>query len=265
MVLCIALASPAGAITEGTLDGEAHPNVAMIVFQQPNGRFRCSATLVSPTVLITAAHCTDGVIGSAIVTFATVAPPTGTAPDPSTGYVPGVNIPDGYASGTPHAHPLWDGELQNNDLHDVGVIVLDAALTDRTPARLAPAGYLDALTTKAQLKKGLFTTVGYGVFFDKPTEGPQKPVSISDRTRRYAESPGQNVTSQVLKLAENGHDSRGSGGTCFGDSGGPVFRDGYLVADTSFGASQFCRSFGGFYRLDIADARNFLDEFITLP
>jgi len=39
---------------------------------------------------------------------------------------------------------------------------------------------------------------------------------------------------------------------------------GLLVADTSVGASQFCRSFGG-YRLDTADARSFLDDFVTAP
>ena len=65
---------PADAITAGEPDGNRHPNVAMIVFYQPDGRFRCSATLASPTVLITAAHCTDGVRGKTIVTFDTVAP-----------------------------------------------------------------------------------------------------------------------------------------------------------------------------------------------
>jgi hypothetical protein len=69
----------------------------------------------------------------------------------------------------------------------------------------------------------------------------------------------------VLKLAENNNDSRAGGGSCFGDSGGPVFQGGYLVGDTSFGASQFCRSFGGYYRLDIADARSFLDDFVPVP
>ena len=62
------------AVTGGELDGNAHPNVAMIVFYQPDGRFRCSATLVSPTVLVTAAHCTDGVRGKVIATFDSVAP-----------------------------------------------------------------------------------------------------------------------------------------------------------------------------------------------
>jgi hypothetical protein len=65
---------PAGAITGGELDGNRHPNVATIVFYQPDGRFRCSATLVSPMVLVTAAHCTDGVRGKTIVTFETVSP-----------------------------------------------------------------------------------------------------------------------------------------------------------------------------------------------
>ena len=60
---------PAGAISGGDLDGNDHPNVAMIVFYQPDGRFRCSATLVSPTVLVTAAHCTEGVRGKTIVTL----------------------------------------------------------------------------------------------------------------------------------------------------------------------------------------------------
>ena len=64
----------AWAITGGQLDGNGHPNVAMIVFYQPDGRFRCSATLVSPTVLVTAAHCTEGVRGKTIVTFDSVAP-----------------------------------------------------------------------------------------------------------------------------------------------------------------------------------------------
>jgi Trypsin len=261
---------PAGAITGGQLDGNRHPNVAMIVFYQPEGRFRCSATLVSPTVLVTAAHCTVGVRGKTIVTFDSVAPATTprAADDPgngtsTTGYTAPV---PGWLTGTPHAHPLWDGELQLNDLHDVGVVVLDASYTGATPASLAPRNYLAGLANgNGGLSKQTFTVVGYGVFFEKPAEGPQKPTAVSDRTRRFTDAVGQSISSQVLKLAENEKDSRGGGGTCFGDSGGPVFHNGLLVGDTSFGASQFCRSFGGYYRLDIDDARSFLDDYVTVP
>jgi hypothetical protein len=262
-------AGPAGAITGGQVDGNRHPNVAMIVFYQPDGRFRCSATLASPTVLITAAHCTDGVRGKTIVTFETVAPVVPRAADDTgngisqTGY---TSAPPGWLAGTPHAHPLWDGELQLNDLHDVGVVVLDQPYTGATPARLAPAGYLDRLANgNGGLNKQTFEVVGYGVFFQKPVAGPQKPTAVADRTRRFTDAVGQNVSSQVLKLAENAKDSRAGGGSCFGDSGGPVFHNGLLVGDTSFGASQFCRSAGGYYRLDTADARMFLDDFLTLP
>jgi Trypsin len=242
----------------------------MIVFYQPDGRFRCSATLVSPPVLVTAAHCTVGVRGKTIVTFDSVAPATTprAADDPgngtsTTGYTAPV---PGWLTGTPHAHPLWDDELQLNDLHDVGVVVLDAPYTGATPVSLAPRNYLAGLANgNGGLSKQTFTVVGYGVFFEKPAEGPQKPTAVSDRTRRFTDAVGQNLSSQVLKLAENEKDSRGGGGTCFGDSGGPVFHNGLLVGDTSFGASQFCRSFGGYYRLDIDDARSFLDDFVTVP
>jgi hypothetical protein len=47
--------------------------------------------------------------------------------------------------------------------------------------------------------------------------------------------------------------------------GRPAFHAGLLVADTSFGASQFCRSAGGYYRLDTDDARGFLDDYATVP
>jgi Trypsin len=266
----LAAVAPAGAITDGQLDGNRHPNVAMIVFYQPDGRFRCSATLVSPTVLVTAAHCAAGDIGKVIVTFDPVAPSTTprAADDSGDGISQiGYRAPvPGWLTGTPHAHPLWDEELQLNDLHDVGVVVLDSPYTAASPAVLPPLNYLETLSKgNGGLNKQVFTVVGYGVFFDKPAEGPQKPISVSDRTRRYTDAVGQNATSQVLKLAENANDARAGGGSCFGDSGGPVFQGGYLVADTSFGASQFCRSAGGYYRLDITDARSFLDDYVAVP
>jgi hypothetical protein len=268
MTLLVATVGSAWAVTGGQLDGNAHPNVAMIVFYQPDGRFRCSATLVSATVLVTAAHCTAGVRGKVIVTFDSVAPPSPRAADDpgdgtsTTGYTAPVA---GWLTGTPHAHPLWD-ETEQNGFHDAGVVVLDAPYAGATPALLPPGNYLVGLANgNGGLNKQTFTVVGYGVFFEKPSGGPQKPTAVADRARRFVEAVGQNISSQVLKLAENENDARAGGGGCFGDSGGPAFHNGFLVADSSFGTSQFCRSMGGYYRLDTDDARSFLDDYVTVP
>ncbi len=50
---------------------------------------------------------------------------------------------------------------------------------------------------------------------------------------------------------------------CFGDSGGPVFLDGYLVGVTSWGTSQFCTAGqAGYQRLDTQDALEFYGPFL---
>jgi V8-like Glu-specific endopeptidase len=64
LVACTAmLAAPASsqAIANGSPDNGAHPNVGALT-EQVNGAhvLVCTGTLVSPTVLVTAAHCTAG-------------------------------------------------------------------------------------------------------------------------------------------------------------------------------------------------------------
>src|SRR5919107_5765770 len=78
--LAVGAALPATAVTGGEPDGNGHPNVGLILYYTPDGRFRCSATLVSPTVLLTAAHCTADTVGKTLVTFESVIaeqPPSG--------------------------------------------------------------------------------------------------------------------------------------------------------------------------------------------
>ena len=255
-VTLLATALPAGAITGGEPDGNRHPNVGLILFYQPDGRFRCSATLISPTVLITAAHCTAGTLGRTLVTFDSVIalqPPSPfpVAANPSAGYTRAEIEAAGYLSGTAIAHPKYSNFTDLDNWNDVGVIVLDRPVTGIAPAALAPTWYLNGFA-QPDLNQTIFDLVGYGTEVRKPDSGPQKPQPMSyPLLRRYTTAPGQKLTPQILQLNGNPTDTRGGGGTCFGDSGGPVFLNGYLVAVTSYGYTQNCRYLGGYQRVDI--------------
>ena len=146
--------APVQASTGGTPDGNRHPNVGMIAFYDATGRFRCSATLVSPTVLLTAAHCTDGTLGKTAVTFASVIAeqppsPLPVAADPSKGYTQQELAAAGYLSGTASTHPDYSNFTDMKNWNDVGVVVLDTPVTNITPARLAPVGTLDAMASRS--------------------------------------------------------------------------------------------------------------------
>ena len=269
LTLSVVVASPASAITGGEPDGNRHPNVALIVFYAEADalRYRCTATLISPTVLITAAHCTEGVAGSTLVTFESViaeAPPSPlpAAADPSVGYTPDELAAAGYLSGTSFTHPEYSGFTDLDNWNDVGVVVLDQPVTNIAPATIAPENYLDAFA-QPQLNKTIFELVGYGTEVRKPVSGPQKPQPMSyPLIRRYTTSPGQKLTPQILQLTGNPNDTRGGGGTCFGDSGGPVFLNGYLVAVTSYGYTANCRYLDGYQRVDIPVVQEWLVDFV---
>ena len=259
--------APVQASTGGTPDGDTHPNVGLILFYTPEGRFRCSATLISPTVLVTAAHCTDGVVGSTLVTFDSVIaeqPPTPfpVAADPAVGYTDAEITAAGYLSGTSYTHPDYSDFTDTANWYDVGVVVLDQPVTGIEPATLAEPGRLD-LIAASELRKTLFTAVGYGTEVRKPDVGPQKPTPMSyPLIRRYVEMPGQKLTPQILQTNGNDKDNAGTGGTCFGDSGGPVFLDGEIVAVTSYTYNGVCRYLGGYQRVDRADVQDWIAQFL---
>jgi hypothetical protein len=64
--------------------------------------------------------------------------------------------------------------------------------------------------------------------------------------------------------------STDSGGTCFGDSGGPHFlgagnTETRIVTSVTVTGDRFCRATDKAYRLDTASARSFLGQFLPLP
>lgn len=254
--LTAALPGSAFAIQGGDVvtDGD-FANVAILRFvdsSDPATRWRCSGTLVAPDVIITAAHCTEGPVDTVYYSFANEVATT-SEPPAGAGWTFGASNA-GTLPGTIHTDPAWDGDLQLNELDDIGVIELAEPVHGIEPAEIAPLGYLDHVRTGT-----VFTVAGYGVSFDKPTSsGPQKPVADNLRVKRWTTAPMSNITRDTIKLATNPKDGRAGGGTCFGDSGGPIFLGGYLVGVTSWGTSQFCKAGqAGYQRLDTQDAYDF--------
>ncbi|TIC81318.1 S1 family peptidase [Nocardioides sp. GY 10113] len=232
--------SPATAITNGAPDGDGHPAVGGLVSptQYSDGTWvYCSGTLVSPTVFLTAAHC--GEEGEPVrVTF-------------DSDYVDG----DAVHAGTFHADPLYPGN--QSDAHDIAVVVLDAPVAGITPARLPEAGALSHLPHRQS-----FTSVGYGAY--EVTNEPGGHRYLYDDRRMVATGRLNAVNKTWLRISMN--PSRGDGGTCYGDSGGPNFLGATdVVAAITITGDAVCRATNVDYRLDTGSARAFLGQYVALP
>jgi len=267
LMTAVASAGPAAAITGGEPDGDAHPNVGLIVFYHPDGRFRCSATLISPTVLITAAHCTSRVLGSVLIDFNTSISQTGIpapyapAANPAFGYTAAEVAAMGKVSGRAYTHPGYSDLTDTANWNDAGVVVLDSPVTI-APATIAPQDYLNQFKPNV-LSKTIFDIVGYGDEVRQADSGSQKPTPLTyPLIRRQTTVIGQKLTPQILQVNGNDSDNRAGGGTCFGDSGGPIFHDGLIVGVTSYGYTKNCRYLAGFQRVDIAGVQSWVNSFL---
>jgi hypothetical protein len=258
LATCVAglvAASPAGAITDGTRD-TVHTNVGLVRFTTADGRFRCSGTLISQTVVLTAGHCTEGPATNVYVSF-----DTDLALDPlAPNITPAEKAAreEHYITGTAHPDPGWTGTLSLSKQHDQGVVVLDAPANSKwagiEPAPLSPVGYLNG--NQGALKNATFTLVGYGV--DIGTKKAQIVIPERQSTTSYL----KNVQREVVVFQINDQDSKAGGGSCFGDSGGAVFVNGYVLGDASYVNSFSCNATGSYQRTDTAYSRNFLDSFL---
>lgn len=260
LLLVLIAAQPAHAITGRFVDDFEHPFVGLAVFYDEDGEFigRCSGSLLSPTLFLTAGHCIEGA-DSARVYFQQGA---GANFDPVTELDPVTGYPEtclsqpcttsselisyGYPAGFPNTR-------------DAALLILDDPILLSEYGVLAAAGSLDELATRRGRQAIDFTVSGYGLSYTNPAK------TLSFRERLMASSRLVNLRSALtggFNLQTTNNPGVG-GGTCFGDSGGPVFYGGtssnLIVGITSFGlSSQVCAGVDFAYRTDQQELIDFI-------
>ncbi len=249
VAVLVALAMPAAAVTHGDLDGDGHPYVGLMVAQDADGNalWRCTGTLLSPYLFLTAGHCTEAPAVHAEIWFDADVE----------SFIPDNGYPfTGVTGGTPYTHP--DYTPANFVLFDVGVVVLDTPVDMPVYGVLPVRDELDRLARARGHQDRTFTAVGYGLQQINPV------FTVAERIRMVATPhliqinvPG--FTGLFSLLLSNNHST---GGTCFGDSGGPNFiGDSNVVGGvTSFGINGNCAGTGGVYRMDRAAPLDWIES-----
>lgn len=257
--------APSQAITGTSTVDDERGYVALLVFytepSEPGGdpySHRCTGSLLDDgRTIVTAGHCTQGVENGRAYFETSPFPsydPTlndGRGGDPTTGYPY-----DGGHTFTGAANfGFGSGGLP--DTGDLGVVVLEEALTLDRYARLPEPGAVDAYTASSARKDDVrFTLSGYGVSQVKPR------VLVGKRLTAESQlvSDSAPITEYNLKTSANG--SQGKGGSCVGDSGGPVLQKGtdIVLAVVSFGRNDNCKGVEYSYRIDREDTLTWIRE-----
>jgi secreted trypsin-like serine protease len=248
-------------VTDGVPDGNGHPYVGLMVAYDAAGNalWRCSGTLLSPTAFLTAGHCTEEPAASATVWFDADVQSLPTCFDGTLG-----DSCYPFGGGNSHhasqifTHP--DFYSASFVVHDVGMVKLDAPVMMSVYGQLPQTNALDALKTKRGKQDVTFTAVGYGLQQSFPDAAAWKEHNVKVRMVAHPQLLQINVpgfTGDFSLLLSN---NANTGGTCFGDSGGPNFiGDSNIVAGvTSFGINGNCAGTGGVFRVDREGVQNFI-------
>jgi hypothetical protein len=272
LALSAAAVAPVGAITgvNYTEDFE-HPFVGLAVFYTiEDGEevfsHRCSGSLLSPTVFLTAGHCTDGV-DTARIYFQQDA---GAHYDPATELDPVSGYPEFCAAGTLGTLCATSDELYNfgfanfagfPNTKDAGIVVLDQSIALSEYGELAEIGVLDVFATKKGQADRTVTVSGYGVTYRDASGQHDKSFRIRLMgSSKITDVIGGNTGGFNLMTSGNGG---GRSGTCGGDSGGPVFYpadSNVIVGVTSFGLNAWCRGQDFAFRVDTQAVQDWIED-----
>lgn len=249
----------ASAVTDGELDGDGHPHVVLILMEVgEEPMYRCSGTLIAPKVVLTAGHCTSNYPD---------APYTGMRVFTESDVEDGKNNypykgPNSVEAEAWYAHPEY--EAGPWFAHDVGVVILKKPIKLDTYGELPEQNELDVLATQRGLQDMTFTSVGYGLQESFPDAAAWKENNVRVRMVAYphliqVNAPGFTGGFSLL-LSNNAN----TGGTCFGDSGGPNFLgdSNAVVGVTSFGMNGNCAGTGGVFRMDRQNVLDFVNPFL---
>ena len=238
-------------IIYGSATGSAYSAVVLVV-DDVNGvpTYGCSGTLLAPRVVVTAGHCVGEpgeFSGLRVFTESDVTNGNNNFPNPG---------PNAVEASAWHAHPSFT-EAQFA-LHDVGVIILSHSVTLPSSAygQLPAVNSLDALVPRRSTG---FTTVGYGAQRSNPAQSTTDWIRMS--AQPYLIQINTPFTGSFSMLLSN---NASTGGSCFGDSGGPNYlgTSNVIAAVTSWGLSPTCGGTGGVFRLDRADVLAFIGQYL---
>lgn len=262
-VALLSVAVSAGAITWGEPDTEnRYPLVGTLLFRQNGvGWYSCTGTLLSSKVMLTAGHCVEEAGNVNDVTYVRF------AQDAMAGYENYNSTQEWLDKEWILAkqvipHPQYDDYSGFPLTYDVGLVILSKPVRLNVYGKLPKENFLETVLAGAKHQDNRFTVVGFG------SQGILKPIETDEYARYIGEASLIELNSALAggasaKFTNNPGGGNGSGGTCFGDSGGPVFyQDTNVIGAIVSWGNTPCIGVDYQFRMDTATALDFVNQYL---